>query len=54
MAGLVAFVLHKWAEPKGSTGQCKDSEGATGRTKGRKLLYGNLCLNDVYSEKEGL
>lgn len=35
MAALVAYLFHKWAEPKGSTEQCKDSKGATGKIEGK-------------------
>lgn len=53
MAALVAYLFHKWADPKGSTEQCKDSEGATGKTEG-KLLHGKLRLHGVSFRKEGL
>lgn len=36
MDSLVAYLFHKWAEPKGSTEQCKDSKGATRKTE-RKI-----------------
>lgn len=35
MAALVAYLLHKWAEPKGSAEQCKDSEGVTRKAEGK-------------------
>lgn len=52
MAVLTACVFHKWAEPKGSTEQCNNSERATGKTKGKYLHYGDLHLNGVLFRKK--